>query len=102
MRFSCCHHGNSIHKVNLKLVSVFACVCVCLTSDSRLRNSPECLRIRLYAWQHKSTNSWKRLVGRSPPLMTYAMSEVRTKGARSLRGQRAELSECVIETLKQG
>lgn len=58
--------------------------CVVPTRPSRLRNRCVCFRIRLYASQHKSTKSWKRLDGLSPPLMTYAMSEVKTNGARSL------------------
>lgn len=72
------------------------CVCVSVghTRPSRLRNRCACLRIRLYASQQRSTKSWKRLDGLSPPLMTNAMSEVKTKGARSLQKRHDRVVTC--------
>ena len=48
----------------------------------------ECLRTSLKAEQQRSVNFWKCSVGRSPSLITYAMSLVSTNGTRSLHGVR--------------
>ena len=55
-----------------------------LTSSSRLINKLQFLRSSLYAAQQRSVNFWKLVVGVSPPLITYAISGVRTNGALSL------------------
>lgn len=78
-----CHLKKHIN-LNNKLIKVEECEYwgVLLTKN---RNKFRLFLMMLKAWQHKSTNWWNFSVGRSPPFITYAISEVRTNGARSLR-----------------
>ena len=47
------------------------------------------LRRMLNARQQRSTNCWNLCVDLSPPLMTYAMSDVSTNGVRSLKKKKS-------------
>ena len=55
-----------------------------VTSEKRLMKRFPLRRMMLNARQQRSMKCWKRSPALSPPLITYAMSDVRTNGVRSL------------------
>ena len=56
-----------------------------LTSEKRFRKRLPCCLRTFRARQHRSTKLWNFRLGLSPPLITYAMSDVKTNGTRSLK-----------------
>jgi len=61
------------------------------TSEKRLMKRFPWRRMMLNARQQRSTNFWNCSPGLSPPLITYAMSDVSTNGVRSLPNNRTRL-----------
>jgi len=72
----------------IKQGCVYLKVISALTRPNRLRSRLPWRRTTLNALQHRSTKWWNLAVGLSPPLITYAISDVSTNGVRSLSMQK--------------